>query len=229
MSGTKRTILFFSSFFLTILFMSIVGIILSPIINTISDYVYYNIFSPILFTIYLFIFMLIEGFLRKIYTNKYLKDNQLLIKVKAKEFELSGRLLVYLIILLIYFTPLLRDFSMDLLTIPRVLLFIFSIIISELLLRISSKSIYGYLTKDYVIISGLDLRIGLPIIYGSNIFNDSEVYTYNDIKEYFVFPETIELYLVADQGKLVFDTDNEVSRQFIGILTQKKIPMKKFN
>lgn len=229
MLGTKRTILFFSAFFLTIFLITIIGIILTPFINTISDYIYYNIVSPILFTFYFFVFTVFQGIVRKIYTRKYIKESQVLIKSKTEKFHMSGRLLTYLVIFLIYFTPIIRTLSIQSLTLPRVLLFILSIIIMELILKISSNSLYGYLTKDYIIISGTDLRISLPIVYGNNIFNDSDVYTYNDIKEYFVFPETIELYFVGEQGKLALNTDSELSRQFIGILTQKKIPMKKFN
>ncbi|MBS4534804.1 hypothetical protein GOQ29_04145 [Clostridium sp. D2Q-14] len=229
MLGTKHTILFFLAFFLTIFLVTIIGIIFSPFINNISDYIYYNIVSPILFTFYFFTFIAFQGIIRKIYTNKYINENQILIKSKAKKFQINEKLLIYLVIILIYFSSMIRNFSIQSITLPKVLLFILSIIIIEIALKFSSKSLYGYFTKDYIIISGIDLRISLPIIYGSNILNDSNVYTYNDIKEYFTFPETIELYLIGEQGKLVFNTDNELSRQFLGILKQKKIPMKKFN
>lgn len=228
MSGTKRTILFFSSFFITILVMSIIGLLFSSFINNVSDYVYYNVVSPILFTIYFFVFIFIEGMIRKKYTKKHIQDNNVLIKAKTNGFSINGRLLIYLIIILIYFTPILRTLSIELLTIPRIVLFTISIVLVEVLLRISDKSLYVFFTKDYIIISGLDLRVSLPIIYGNNVYNDTDVYTYNDIKEYFVFPETIELYLVGEQGKLVFNIDSELSRQFVGLLQQKKIPMKKF-
>ncbi|WP_130807705.1 hypothetical protein [Senegalia massiliensis] len=229
MSGTKKSILFFASFFITIFFMSIVGVIFRPFLENIDDYTYYNIVSPILYTIYLIFFMIIESTIRKIYTKRFLNESTILFKVKTNGFNLSVRLIIYLAIVLIYFISLFRDFSIKSISIPRIILFILSFLIIEFILRISNKSIYGYFTRDYIIISGWDFRLSLPIIYGTNVHNDSDVYTYNDIKDYFIFTDYIELYLIADQGKLVFDIDSELSRKFVGILNQKKIPMKKFN
>lgn len=229
MSGTKKSILFFASFFITIFFMSIVGVIFRPFLENINDYTYYNIVSPILYTIYLIFFMVIESTIRRIYTNKFLKENNVLFKVKTNGFNLSVRLIIYLAIILIYFISLFRDFSIKSISIPRIILFTLSFLIIEFILRVSNKSIYGYFTRDYIIISGWDFRLSLPIIYGANVYNDSDVYTYNDIKDYFIFTDYIELYLIADQGKLVFNMNSELSRKFVGILSQKKIPMKKFN
>lgn len=228
MTGTKKTLLFFSSFFLTILFMSIVSYTLYPFINNISNYILSNVLIPILYTIYFIVFLFIQGIIRYLMTKKYFKNNAILIKSKTEDFILKEKLLIYLIIFLIYFMPLITKLSLEPLNLPRIILFIISILVIEILIRISNKSIYGYFTRDYIIISGLDLRISLPIVYGSHIHNDSTIYSYNDIENYFIFKDVIELYLIGDQGKLVLNIDTESSRQFVGLLKQKKIPMKKF-
>lgn len=228
MSGTRKSFLFFISFFITIFFMSIIGFILRPLLENISDYTFYNIVSPILYTIYLIVFLLIESAIRRLYTRKFLNQSEILFKAETNGFNLSTRLIIYLALVLIYFLSLFKDFTIESISIPRIILFIISFLIIELLLKLSNKTIYGYFTRDYIIISGWDLRLSLPIIYGPHVHNDSDVYSYNDIKEYFIFPTYIELYLISDSGKLVFDLDSESSRKFKGVLMQKNIPMKKF-
>lgn len=107
-------------------------------------------------------------------------------------------------------------------------MFIISIVLVKLLIKHSNNTIKIYFLKTGIVIGGIDIRIGAPIMYGKSIYNDSGYYSYHDIKEYFIYSDTVELYLIHEQGKIVAKIDNENRQQLKGLFEQQKIPMKKF-
>lgn len=228
MSGSKKTIVFIFSFFATILFLTI----LSPIINSIIMETEKNWISEVLvlftYTLAFIFFLLFQSLIKYLKNNKFKKENTILLSAKIDRFILSERIWIYLILVLIYFVPFLRTLSITYVTPIRIVMFIISVVLIESLIRFSNNSLNIVFIRNGILISGLDIRIELPILYGSNIHNNSGFYSYNDIENYFIFPDHVELYLILDQGTLTFHSNSELNRKVLGILKQNKIPMKKF-
>ncbi|WP_427339825.1 hypothetical protein [Caloranaerobacter sp. DY30410] len=228
MSNAKKTANFIMAFFSTIMFISIVSRIVMPYISNLSENMVNNVVFPILLTIALLFFGSFQGLLRYSYNKRILKNNAVLLSVNIDNFNLNERLWYYLLVALIYFVPIFRNPISSKMIIIRVVLFIITLALIEVLLRLSNKTIKIYFLKNGILITGFDIRIGLPIVYGTQIHNDSGYYSYNDIENYFIFPDYIDLYLILKQGKLTFKSNSELARQVSGILKQNKIEMKKF-
>ncbi|RKD30107.1 hypothetical protein [Thermohalobacter berrensis] len=228
MSTIRKTINFFISFFIAIVFMSLLSYIISPFISKLSNETVSNIVYPIFFTLIFVTFTLIQALLRYLHSKKILKENTVLLSVKAEQFRLGEKLWFYGVIILIYFAPLLKNLSLEYINWARVVLFIASIIVFEFLLKYSSETVKIHFMRNGILVSGFDIRINLPIAYNTEIHNDSGYYSYNDVDSYFIFPNHVELFLILEQGRLVFNADNEIKRQITGLLKQKKIKMRKY-
>jgi len=87
-----------------------------------------------------------------------------------------------------------------------------------MIIRRSNKSNYHFL-KDGIVVSGFDIRINLPVVYGTSI--------YNDLDSYFMFSDHVELFLILEKGVLSFATNNELNRKILGLLQQNKIKLRK--
>ena len=81
--------------------------------------------------------------------------------------------------------------------------------------------------KYVIVVSGFDVKINLPVVYGTSIYNDSGFYSYNDLDSYFIFSDHVELFLILEKGVLAFDTNNELNRKILGLLQQNKIKLRK--
>ncbi|SHH20294.1 hypothetical protein SAMN02745135_00038 [Caloranaerobacter azorensis DSM 13643] len=228
MSNTKKTANFIMAFFSTIMFISIVSRIIMPYISNLNENIVNNVVFPILLTIALLFFGFFQGLLRYSYNKKILRSSSVLLSASTDKFNLNERLWYYLLVALIYFLPILKNPLSSKMIIIRIILFIITLALIEVLLKLSNRTIKIYFLKNGILITGFDIRIGLPIVYGTQIHNDSGYYSYNDIENYFIFPDYIDLYLILKQGKLTFKSNSELARQVSGILKQNKIEMKKF-
>ncbi|WDV45233.1 hypothetical protein PV797_17150 [Clostridiaceae bacterium M8S5] len=229
MSGSKKVINFFISFTISLLFLSVTGRFIYFISNYTNDNILFNVIIPIYYTICLLVFALSMNFVRNAQTDKLLKNNTTYMEVNTAGFSLVNKILYYVIIALIYCLPFLRGESIKNFNITRVISLVLVLLVFELMLRYSSKTIKITFLKNGIVVNGFDLRLDAPMKTGTIMYNNSGYYSYNDIENYFVFPDKIELYLIHNQGKLSFHSNTEMGKRFTGLMIQQHIEMKKFD
>ena len=229
MSIAKKTVLFLFSLFSSIIFVSILSVAISPLVQSLSQSVISNIIYPLFFTIGLLFFIFIQALFRYLVNKKTLSENTILFSVKTSKFTLKEKLWLYLLVAVVYFASFFKGIILDYTLVIRILLFAVTIVIIEALLRTSNKNINIYFLRKGIVVSGFDIRVEIPFGQSVDIHNDSGVYSYYDIDSYFIFPDHVELYLISEQGKLEFKVDEETKRQLMGILVQQKIEMRKFS
>lgn len=227
MSQTKKAIIFFISFFTTIILLSLIFRTMSVLFVNMSESIIFNVISPLFTTIGLVMFFIMQALIRYLFYRKTLKSNSNLVYASISKFGLKERMLPYAFLILIHLAPFLGNIIFDYTFMIRILLFIGSIIIIELLLRVSNKRTKVYFQRNGILITGFDARIEIPLGVSINIKNDSGLYSYNDIEEYTVLADRMELKLVNSYGKLEFMTNGELKRQITGLMVQHKIPINK--
>ncbi|WP_066495925.1 hypothetical protein [Abyssisolibacter fermentans] len=223
----KKTLYFFLAITITLLFFTLVGGLILSTSEVVSENIFVNIIIPSTYSLALLIFAVSLCIIRNMDTKKIITQNTTFFVIKSVKFNLYKKIWFYLVITLIYFIPFLRGISLKNLNLTRIIAFIITIILFELLLNFSSKSVKIHFLRNGIVINGFDLRFEPPI-NAIQICNDTGSYSYNNIENYFIFPDHIEVYLILNQGKLSFKADSETIRMFTGIMQQKKIPMKKF-
>ncbi|WP_425447093.1 hypothetical protein [Dethiothermospora halolimnae] len=231
MSITKRVLIFILCLFATIFFMSVISTLVSPyVFNNFSAGTINNIIYPLLFTLGLFFFGIFQGLIKYLANKKILAKNTLLLSLKiGDKLNLTERLWYYSLLLLIYFLPAIRSLSLQYITISRIVLFIISVALSELLLRTSYNSIKIHFLRQGFLLNGFDVRIDIPLeMVNSQMHNETIYYSYKDIEGYLMYPNHIDLYLTGNKGIIYLNVDDETQRQVMGILVQQKIPKKKF-
>lgn len=227
MSQTKKTVVFLISFFITLFATSLSFQFIAPLVIGLEQSAIFNIVSPLISTIALLIFIILQALIKYMFNRRALVSNANLVSANISKFGIKERLLPYAFFLLIYFIPLLKGMIFDYTFMIRILLFIGSVVIVEILLRISNNRTKIFFQRNGFLITGFDARAEIPFGMNTIINNDSGFYSYKDIKEYLVFPDRIELKLINDIGKIVFMANGELKRQFTGLMVQHKIPVKK--
>lgn len=227
MSQTKKTVFFFLSFFITIILVSLSFQSISSLIVDKDQSVMFNIISPLFTSIGLFIFALMQALMKYMSNRKALTTNTNLVSANINKFNIRERLLFCVFLILIYAVPVFGRMVFDYTFMLRILFFVGSIIIVEMLLRISNKNTKVFFQRNGILITGFDVRIEIPFGRNIDIYNSSGFYSYRDIEEYSVFPDHMELSLINDYGKIVFMTSGELKRQVTGLMVQNKIPVKK--
>lgn len=229
MSQTKKTTIFILSFFITLFSLSLIFQFIGPLVINLNQSIMFNIFSPLISTMGLFFFIILQALIKYMFSKKILNSNASLVSANISKFGIKERLLPYAFFLLIYFVPLIRVIVFDYTFMIRLLLFIVSTIIVELLLRVSNNNTKVLFQRNGILIIGFDARTEIPFGMNSIIYNDSGYYSYRDIKEYSVFTDRIELTLINDLGKIVFMANGELKKQVTGLMVQNKIPVKKIS
>jgi len=228
MTNTKKAAVFVSAFLSTLLLMPVFSYIFVTLIggsnNTIG-----LVFYPVLLTFILFSFAFMQSFFRYLFIRKTLTNSFVLLTVKPISFSLKEKMWFYIFASLIYFIPLLKSLSFGYSTFLRIALFLATLLIIEITLRMSSNRMKIHFLRNGIIVTGFDLRIDIPLNQSFVTQNDSGYYDYNDIDSYFPFPEHMDLFLIGEQGKLTFQIDEETRRQVIGILMLNKVAIKKFS
>lgn len=223
MKGSKKVVIFSTAFFMTFAFFVLVSNLFSVIVSEASLITIWSIYS---FTFYFFLF--INAFIRKLFINKELNGKRLFTKGKLTKFTFREKSWLYLGPFLIYFLPALKSRSLEGTSIYNFIMFLITIVLLELLLKLSERSLIVYFTNAGVFINGLDLRLFIPNIYGSILHNDSGIYEFNSFKNFYRFSDRIELYFNLDQGKIeILGTSDELSKTE-GVLLKNKIKIRKF-
>lgn len=224
----KKSVSFFISFFATLAFLSIISYIVNPLMVIYSNEIIINVFYPLIFTIALIFFAFFQSLLRYYFNKKVLNNSKVFLITKCDKFLLKEKLWFYVFVALIYFAPVIRALSLSYLNFSRITLFIMSIGIVELLLRISSRSMKIYFLDKGILVTGFDMRIEIPMGQGLYIHNDSGYYIYENFDGYIPYGDKIELYMSMESGKIVVPTDKEKMAQIMFILKEKKIKIRKY-
>lgn len=227
MSQTRKAVIFFLSFFIALMSISLVFQVISPLIVNMDESVMFNIISPLFTTIGLVLFIVFQALIRFMFYKKHLKSNASLVTANITKFGMKERLLPYALLILIHLPPFLGQIIFDYTFMIRILLFIGSIIVIELLLRISNRNTKVFLQRNGILITGFDGRTEIPFGVSISINNDSGFYSYNDIEDYTVLPDRIELRIINGYGKIVFLANGEMKRQITGLMVQNKVPVRK--
>lgn len=227
MSQTRKAVIFFLSFFITIIALSLLFQFISPSLVNMDESVMFNVISPLFTTAGLIIFVILQSIIRYLFYKKTLKSNTSFVYANITKFAMKERMLPYAFLLLIHLAPFLGKIVFDYTFMIRILLFIGSIIIIELLLRISNKKVKVFFQRNGILITGFDARIEIPLGVSINIYNDSGFYSYKDIDEYAVLQDRMELKLINNYGKIVFMANGELKRQVTGLMVQNKVPIRK--
>ncbi|SCG83881.1 hypothetical protein DW1_2317 [Proteiniborus sp. DW1] len=227
MSQTKKAVIFFLSFFTIIILLSLLFQSMSALFVNMNESLMFNVISPLFTTIGLVMFLILQSVIRYLFYRKTLNSNTNLVYASITKFGMKERMLPYAFLILIHLAPFLGNIIFDHTFMIRILLFIGSIIIIELLLRVSNKKTKVFFQRSGILIAGFDARLEIPLGVSINIKNDSGFYSYNDIEEYAVLPDRIELKLVNSYGKIEFMANGELKRQITGLMVQNKVPVKK--
>lgn len=227
MSQTKKIVIFLLSFFISVFTLSFVFREISFLLVDTDPNIINNIISPLLITLGILFLILIQTIIKYIVNKKVLKANESLASAPITKFKAKERFLPYALLIIVYIIPLTREFVFNNTTIIRLLLFLGAIMIIEVILRISNKNIKIYFLKNGVLIHGFDTRIEIPLGANMNLYNDSGFYSYSYLKEYLILQDRIILFLRNDYGQIEFLANNELKRQFTGLMAQNEIPVKK--
>lgn len=227
-SNSKKLINFFVSFVILFLFLAISGSYIQPLYDHFSSDTINDILIPLHYSIALFLFAIISNFIRNAFNRKLLKNDSLMLECKALKFNTIHKIWFYVLILVIYAFPFINGKNFNELSIKRVIALALTLIAYKIVLDISSNSIQVTFLSKGIIIHGFDLRLEAPIKNGTLLCNNSGYYSYNDIENYFIYPDYITMFLINQDGKITFKADTELKRRFTGLMIQKKIKTKKF-
>ncbi|MCT4632548.1 MAG: hypothetical protein N4A76_07395 [Firmicutes bacterium] len=214
MSNSKRSLIFTIGLLLTIF----------PIIyslrffSTSSDTFIINM----LLAFQLIWFPILQMAQRYFFSRKYLYEDTIYFKLNLAGANIKGRVISYLLIglQLIYFYIKYNKFSE--VNIPlHILNIIIWLVIVEVTLIITNKKTYGSFSNHSIIISGLDLKIDLPL--NDPLNNDSGIFSYNDFSEFAFKGNKLILYLYDRRGIYTFNVDKNFEVPIREFLKAKRI------
>lgn len=213
----KKSIAFFISFIVTIIFISLIIVLLKPIKSTAL---------PIILSIGFIFFMFFQGLLKISWNNKILKKGTVLLELEGVIFTNVQKSWLFLFLIIIYFSPMLRELSFKSMSLSRVFYFLAFTIIVFLLLKFSEKTMKVIFTKEGIVVTGLDLRVDISL--GQPLHNATGFYPYSMISGYLPLGDSIELFLEYEQGKILAIADDDIKIQILGILKSNNIEMRKY-
>jgi len=163
----------------------------------------YIVFINSIIALIIIFFPLIEGICRLVYTRKFINSEKILFSFKTKQNMAYYRLLNYTFIFLAILFPIYKQlYSEDMISL--IMQIASWLIISELIIQISSKTLKAHFTNNFIIISGLDMRIDLPLSDG--LKTHSGKYSYSDIRNF-----------KLENGTMIFNLENQPGKLFISL------------
>ncbi|MCT4662985.1 MAG: hypothetical protein N4A40_14100 [Tissierellales bacterium] len=223
MKSSKKIILFSSAFFISLTFLMLISNIfrfINPVLNPITVWAIYS------FTFFFFIWC--YSFLRHNTLKRSLAGKTVYATANLSTFTFREKSWLYLFPILIYFLPSMMNRSIKYISLSMIVMFVFTMVILELFIRLSQNSMKIYFTNEGILINGIDLRLPVPRIYGSVFHNDSGFHEYSEFKEYFPLPNQVDIYRPYDLGAIHVLTSGDSAKQIQGILSKNKLKIKKF-
>lgn len=224
MSNSKKLIIFLTAFFATLSFIILMSTLFGQVLQYNSQ-----ITDLSLKTITFIVFVSIQGFLRQKTLDKMMKDAKVDRKIACPKFTLNQKSWLYFVIILIYYLPAIKDRNLAYLNAFSIGLSIVSLVLVELLLRWSNQTTFIYFTDKGLFINGMDLRLMVPIIYGGQLFNDSNLYTYDHLFSYIHLGEQIDIEDNYRRKIITIKESPDNLKQIEGLLKRKNIKAKKLH
>src|SRR5699024_10577880 len=100
MSRMKKSMAFFLSFMVTILFITFITILLDPILKDISMSSIKNTILPLLLSLGLLFFAFFQGFLKWKWNNKTLNKNKVFLELQGDSFTNIEKSWIYIFLIL---------------------------------------------------------------------------------------------------------------------------------
>lgn len=194
MSNSIRSIIFTISFLTTMFIFSFI----MPIFDFFFDD--YLIFINSIIALIIIFFPILQGICRFIYTRKFINSEKILFSFRVKQNMAYYRLLNYTFIFLAVLFPIYKRLYSENMVQLAIQILIW-ILISEAMIQISSRTLKAHFTNNFIIISGIDLRIDLPLSDG--IKSHSGRYPYADINN-FKFEKNVLIFNLESQGGRLF-------------------------
>lgn len=224
MSNSKKLIIFLTAFFATLSFIILMSTLFGQVLQYNSQ-----ITDLSLKTITFIVFVSIQGFLRQKTLDKMMKDAKVDRKIACPKFTLNQKSWLYFVIILIYYLPAIKDRNLAYLNAFSIGLSIVSLVLVELLLRWSNQTTFIYFTDKGLFINGMDLRLMVPVIYGGQLFNDSNLYTYDQLFSYIHLGEQIDIEDNYRRKIITIKESPDNLKQIEGLLKRKNIKAKKLH
>lgn len=222
MSNSKKLLIFFSAFFGTLFFIIALTAFFGGVLK------YNNPITDLSIKTFSFIFFIfLHASLRKNAMTKIIKELNVVKILPVTKFTLNQKSWLYLVVILIYYLPVLKDRDLSYLNAYNVSLSIIALVLVELLLRLSNKSTFFYFTDKGIAINGLDLRLIIPIVYGGQNYNDSNLYTYDKLHSYVLYDNKIDVEDNYRRKILFIQGDLDSLKQVEGLLKRNKVKPKK--
>ena len=212
MSNTIRTVGFVISLMGSITIMMII----TPFISdaTLISYGYFYFF------LYLIFFVLIQSSFR-LFTSRAMTKKEALFVCKPFLNILMNRLYYYSFLFLLFILPVIRGLSLSDISIEWMIQLLLGIIIIEVFIHLTNKTLLVFILKEGILVKGIDLRIDIPI--GAPIQTHSGFYPYEYFSSFHFDGAKFNLTLYHQRGTLSFHTSTDLEKPLAGLLQSKGI------
>lgn len=214
MSNSIRSIIFTISF-LTMMF---IFSFIMPKFDIFFDN--YLIFINSIIALIIIFFPILQGILRFIYARKFMNSEKILFSFKVKQNMAYYRLLNCTFIFLAILFPIYKRIYSENMTQLAIQILVW-ILLSETMIQISSRTLKAHFTNSFIVISGIDLRIDIPLSDG--IKSHSGKYSYSDIKNFKLENELITFNLENQGGRIFTELPANLAEPVIHYLGSKHI------
>jgi len=218
MNNTMKNIVFIASLFSFLLLFILFNYILTIFFNNyqLPIYIGYS------FMVISFIFILfIQAYVRKLYVKKSLKTSNILFDVECQAIKILDKILIYALPGVMVLFPLLYRPIFDILTQFKLGMFLALILIIELILSITKKTMKAIITDQGIAITGIDLRLELPI--SANYTNGSGFYPWERIHSFLIVNNEIFIEQSFDLSTIKFKCNADQLKQLKGFLIKNGI------
>lgn len=218
MKNTMKSLVFIVSFFSFLILISLSNYILYPLFNNFQQVIYISyVFTALSFIALLFV----QAYTRRIYVNKLLRNSNILFKVKCEAARPIDKVLLYVLPAIAVFYPLIAKRVFDTYTIAQLLIFAALIAAIEIILLFTKRTMEASITDRGIAISGIDIRIELPI--NANYPNASGFYPYERLLSFLFVNNEVFIEQGYDLSVIKFKCSPEEARMLKGLLLKNGV------
>lgn len=193
MTSTFRTFNFLISTILIFIvypfIQKAIQFLLNPLFNRPISLSYINevVFGLVFLICFLFLGGL-QGLIRTIYLKHHNRTSSIM-KFPINHFQIGDKTIYYIVPLILYIVPLFKGIYVNEILVIRIIIFIITIILIELWLRLSKKHTHCYFLRTGLLVTGFDIRLDFPL--QSSLDNASGFYPYEKFQEYILFKDQL--------------------------------------
>ena len=218
MNNTMKNIVFIASLFSFLFLFILFNYILTIFFNNYQPPIYISYsFAAISFIIILFV----QAYVRKLYVKRSLKASTILFEVECQTIRILDKILIYVLPGVIVLLPLLYKPIFDILTQFKIGMFLGLILIIELILSATKKTMKASITVQGIAITGIDLRLEIPI--SANYTNGSGFYPWERIHSFLIVNNEIFIEQSFDLGTIKLKASTDQLKQLKGLLIKNGV------